>query len=178
MRLEGLVALRDFVQEGGTFIGLRMAATIPAAFGLVRDVDVRDTPSGLFVPGSLVRGEVTRPRHPLTYGYGRWLTLHHRFGPYLRVGADRSSSVVVRYGEGDIALSGLVQNARGLAGEPAALSVPAGQGHWVLFGFNPLNRHQNFTDFALVWNAVLNWNDLSVGLEDVKAAADVAAEGH
>lgn len=163
MGLEGLAALRDFVRDGGTFIGLRSAATLPVEFGLVRDVEITEAPDGLFVPGSLVRGEQARPGHPLTYGYGADLVLHHRFGPYFSVDEELEENVVVKYGASDLALSGLVQNAGGLEGEPALLSIPDGSGHYVLFGFNPLNRHQNFTDFALVWNAILNWNDLEGG---------------
>ncbi|MDX1674688.1 MAG: M14 family zinc carboxypeptidase [Longimicrobiales bacterium] len=163
MGLEGLAALRDFVADGGTFIGLRTAATLPVELGLVRGVEVEDTPGGLFVPGSLVRGAVARSDHPVVYGFGDAPTLHHRFGPYLDVDDDLEDAVVLRYGEGDIGLSGLVQNAGALAGDPAALSVSHGDGHWVLFGFNPLNRHQNFMNFGFVWNAILNWNDLGVG---------------
>lgn len=172
MGLDGLAALGDFVTEGGTFVGLRTAATLPIGMGLIRHVSVEDTPSGLFVPGSVVEGEVSRPDHPLAYGFPANPALHHRFGPYLSVDEDREDEfVVLRYGEGDIALSGLVQNAAGLAGEPAVLSVPAGEGYWVLFGFNPMNRHQNFMDFGLVWNALLNWNDLSIADDRQEAAS-------
>jgi len=160
MGLEGLAALRDFVAQGGTFIGLRSAATLPIEFGLIRDVSVGDTPSGVFIPGSLLQGAIARPTNPIAYGYGPDPVLHHRFGPYLSVGDELEDDVVVRYGEGDIGVSGLAQGAARIAGDPAVLSIPDGQGAWVLFGFNPLNRHQNFMDFAFVWNAILNWNDL------------------
>ena len=159
MGLEGLAALRDFVAEGGTFIGLRTAATLPIAMGLVRDVGVSDTPSGVFIPGSLLQGDVARPDHPIAYGFHDPV-LHHRFGPYLSAGDEREDAVVVRWGEGDIGVSGLARGAARIAGDPAVLSVPGGEGHWVLFGFNPLNRHQNYMNFGLVWNAILNWNDL------------------
>ena len=161
MGLEGLAALRDFVMEGGTFVGLRTASTVPVHFGLVRDVDIRDAPDGLFVPGSVVRGNVVREDHPLAYGFDEAPALHHRFGPYFGVDEEIEDEVVViGYAEDDLALSGLVQGASHLEGEPAVLDVPAGEGHWVLFGFNPLNRHQNHMNFAFVWNAILNWNDL------------------
>ena len=32
----------------------------------------------------------------------------------------------------------------------------------VLFGFDPLHRYQSHGNFALVWNAILHWNDLGV----------------
>jgi hypothetical protein len=161
MGLEGLTALRDFVESGGTVVALRSASTVPIHFGLLRDVALRDPPEGLFVPGSLVRGAVARPDHPLAYGFSGAPVLHHRFGPYLEVDEDIEDEVViVRYGDDEIGLSGLVQGAGQLEGEPALLDVPSGAGHWVLFGFNPLNRHQNYMNFAFVWNAILNWNDL------------------
>ena len=175
MRFEGLIALRDFVSAGGTLITLRGASALPATFGLIRGVDVDATPAGLFIPGSLVRGEVEGHGQPIAYGYGPEITLHHRFGPYLSVDEDRESTVVVRYGEGDIRLSGLVQNGDRLAGEPAVLSAPSGEGHYVLFGFNPLNRHQTFMNFGLVWNAILNWNDLDAEAPDRPGAS--VAEG-
>ena len=28
------------------------------------------------------------------------------------------------------------------------------------FGFDPIHRYQTESDFRLVWNALLNWNDL------------------
>jgi hypothetical protein len=34
----------------------------------------------------------------------------------------------------------------------------------VMFGFNPLHRFQTHGTFAMVWNALLNWNQLGVGL--------------
>ena len=102
--------------------------------------------------------------------------LHHRFGPYLDVEDDLKSAVVLRYGDEDIRLSGLVQNGERLAGEPALLSVPSGEGHYVLFGFNPLNRHQTFMNFGLVWNTILNWNDLGAG--ETAAEGGPVAEDH
>jgi hypothetical protein len=47
-----------------------------------------------------------------------------------------------------------------LAGKPAILDVPAGEGRVVFFAFNPLHRHLNHSDFRLVFNTILHWNDL------------------
>ncbi len=160
MEYAGLRSLQRFVEDGGTFITLRAASLLPVEMGLVRGVDTR-TAGSLFVPGSLVKGVVTEPRSPLTYGYDATMPLHHRFGPYLRVDSDLEGDVVLKYAKAnDLFLSGLVLNPGGLAGQPALLNVPAGRGHYVLFAFNPMQRFQNFGDFAFVWNAIMNWNDL------------------
>jgi len=54
---------------------------------------------------------------------------------------------------------------RQLAERPAVLTVPSGQGHLVLFGFNPLHRYQAHGLFSLVWNSIIHWDQLGVGLE-------------
>jgi hypothetical protein len=81
--------------------------------------------------------------------------------------------VVARYApSGELFLSGLVQNGGGMAGQPAVVTVPTGQGHVVLFGFNPLHRFQNHGSFAMVWNAMMHWNRLEVGMGPVTAEED------
>jgi hypothetical protein len=160
MGYAGLHSLQRFVQDGGTFITLRAASLLPVDMGLVRGVDTRSA-GNLFVPGSLVKGVVAARRNPLTYGYDDTMPLHHRFGPYLRVSRDLEGDIVLKYAKAnELFLSGLVENPGGLAGQPALLSVPSGRGHYVLFAFNPIQRFQNFADFAFVWNAIMNWNDL------------------
>jgi len=47
-----------------------------------------------------------------------------------------------------------------LEGRPAILDVPLGRGRVVIFGFDPIHRSLARSDFRLVWNALLNWNDL------------------
>jgi hypothetical protein len=174
MKYEGLGALRDFVQAGGTLVTLGSASTVPVEFGLVREVTLA-TPRSLFIPGSIVRGRNEQKRSPITYGYDATMPLYHRFGPYFNVPDRLKGNVVVRYAPAsELFLSGLVQNAGELGGQPAVLSVPTGQGHVVLFGFNPLHRWQSFGNFAMVWNSILNWNDLAVGLP--AAGTPVTAE--
>ena len=38
--------------------------------------------------------------------------------------------------------------------------IPVGRGRVVAFGFDPIHRSLARSDFRLVWNALLNWNDL------------------
>lgn len=59
-----------------------------------------------------------------------------------------------------LVLSGFVRGEDVVNGKPAVLDVPAGRGRVVLFAFNPLHRYLTHSDFRLVWNVFLNWNDL------------------
>ena len=45
-------------------------------------------------------------------------------------------------------------------GKPAVLDLPVGKGRVILFACNPLNRYLNHADFRLLYNVLLNWNDL------------------
>jgi hypothetical protein len=160
MGFEGLMALRDFVRDGGAFVAVGSAATLPVDFGLVRDVSLREAGS-TFIPGSLLRGEVTRTDHPLVYGYGENLPLYHQYGPYFSVPDEEDDGVAVTYASGgELLLSGLARNAGSLEGQPAVYVGRVGEGHVVLYGFDALHRHQSHGNHALVWNALLNWNDL------------------
>lgn len=160
MGYEGLAALRDFMGAGGTFITLGSATTLPVELGLVSDVSLAN-PSGLFVPGSVVQGRVARVDHPIVWGYEEDVPLINRFGPYLDVRGAAEDRVILRYADADeLFLSGLVINGAGLAGRPAAVALPSGEGRAVLFGFNPLHRYQTQGMFSLVWNAILHWDRL------------------
>lgn len=59
-----------------------------------------------------------------------------------------------------LVLSGFVQGDEEINGKPAILDLPVGKGRVILFGFNPLHRHLNLSDFRFAWNALLHWNDL------------------
>ncbi len=172
MGYEGLAALRDFVREGGTLVTLGSATRLPLDFGFVRGVSERST-EDLFSPGSIVRAEVDNGDHPVTYGYDRSFPAFDRFGPYLSVSEALEPNVVVRYADADeVFESGLVLGRDEMGGHPAIVSVPKGEGHVVLFGLRVLHRNQTQGSFALAWNAILNWNELGVGIDTEAAAAD------
>ncbi len=61
----------------------------------------------------------------------------------------------------ELVQSGFVKGKELLDGKPAVLDEPAGQGRVVIFNFNPLHRYINHSDFRLVYNLLLNWNDLA-----------------
>jgi len=59
--------------------------------------------------------------------------------------------------EGPICVSGFVKNEAALDGKPAIMDIPVGHGRIVLFTFNPMHRFLNLSNFALVNNAIVNW---------------------
>jgi len=63
----------------------------------------------------------------------------------------------------DLLLSGALVGGEFLAGRPALVDVRLGKGHAVLFGLRPFWRNQTSGTHFLVFNAILNWNDLGTG---------------
>ena len=57
-------------------------------------------------------------------------------------------------------LSGMVRNEQTIIGHGAVFSVPAGKGRLIAFTFDPMHRYQNLHEAPLVFNALINWDDL------------------
>ena len=157
----GLQALSEFLEEGGTMITLGSATTLPVEFSLSRNAQLFE-PDNLIIPGSIVKGEVEDPSNPLTFGYGEYIPLWHKFGPYIEEHPSRPADVPVRYtSESDkLFMSGVVVEPDELTGRPALMNHGIGDGHMVMFGFNPMHRYQPHGNFSLVWNAVMYWDQL------------------
>lgn len=65
--------------------------------------------------------------------------------------------------EKNLMISGMLAGGSELANAPAVVDVPVGQGHVVMFANNPMWRHQTQGSFFLLFNAILNYDHLSVG---------------
>jgi hypothetical protein len=130
----------------------------------------------VFTPGSELRATLARADHPIGYGYGHetgvfrtnlpvydtprsWLTMAYctscLTGP-----VDYRHVVMTWGGDGDMVLSGGMCGADELAGRPAVIATPLGEGQVVTYNFNGIHRDMNRSDYRLVWNAVINWNAL------------------
>jgi len=61
----------------------------------------------------------------------------------------------------ELLISGGLAGGEELAGTPALVDAPLGTGHVVMFNFNPMWRHETHGSFFLVFNAMLNFKNLS-----------------
>jgi hypothetical protein len=72
--------------------------------------------------------------------------------------------VVLRYSNNnELLVSGLLDNGAELAQHAAIIDTPVGQGHVVLFSNNPFWRAETKGSYFLVFNAILNFDNLSAG---------------
>jgi len=72
--------------------------------------------------------------------------------------------VVLRYANNpDLLVTGLLDNGSELAQHAAIIDSPLGEGHVVLFSNNPFWRAETKGSYFLVFNAILNFDNLAVG---------------
>ncbi len=72
--------------------------------------------------------------------------------------------VLLRYADSrELFISGLLDGGDEIAQHPAVIDVPAGRGHVILFSTNPMWRGQTKGSYFLVFNAILNWENLNAG---------------
>ncbi len=72
--------------------------------------------------------------------------------------------VVLRYADSkDLLVSGLLDGGSEIAQHPAVIDVPVEKGHVVLFSHNPIWRGETQGSYSLVFNAILNYDNLNAG---------------
>ena len=161
---KGVDAFGAFLEQGGTLIAIGESARLPIEFGWARTVDKTPVP-GLSAQRPLVEAEVMRPEHPVFYGFGRkTIPVKYVGGTPFKVGIADEGNVLARYVGGDKAvLSGLMTGADSLKARPFAVDIPNavnGRGRVLLFANNPIYRWQNHGEFGMVFNSLINWNDV------------------
>jgi len=175
MGLEGVAEFDKFVKAGGVLVTLGQASYFPAEFGLAPRVDAARTSPQFYSPGAIIDAEILRPDHPIFYGYDKkMIPVRYGSGPLLTILTDADpfeppppgppptpQAVLMRYpGGDDHVLSGLMRGASEIRNRPAIVDQPAGKGRVLLFAGNPCYRWQNFGEFNLLFNTLLNYNDI------------------
>ena len=180
---EGVDAFAKFLDAGGTLIAMGTAVRFPTDFGLRanrrgrgRDLDATSmrrvrssTPRSC---ASIIRCSTATPTRsmPIKYIQGQ---------PLIRVGEPDRGTVLARYVGGEAAvLSGLMRGADEIRERPFAVDVPGGytgKGRVILFANNPIYRWQNHGEFNMVFNSLLNWNDMNESGK-AKAGAEITSQ--
>jgi hypothetical protein len=175
MGLEGVAEFEKFIKAGGLLVTLGQASYFPADFGLAPRVDAARTSAQFYAPGAIIDAEILKPDHPIFYGYDRkMIPVRYGSGPLLSVQTGANpfeppspgpppvpQGVLMRYpGGDDHVLSGLMRGANEIRNRAAIVDQPSGKGRVILFAGNPCYRWQNFGEFNLLFNTVLNFNDI------------------
>ena len=72
--------------------------------------------------------------------------------------------VVLRYADArDLLVSGLLESGGEIAQHAAVIDMPFDRGHVVLFSNNPFWRAETQGSYFLVFNAILNFDNLNAG---------------
>jgi hypothetical protein len=179
MGFEGLMHLRDFLQRGGVFLTAGATAALPIDMALTRRVSIQTTRQ-LTARGTVLKTLLDDDTSPIAYGYPESFASYFNQRPVFSVDDEVGSNavpdwlkdetwekevprVVVRFAEEDVLMSGMLRGESEIAGTPAVVDVPVGQGHVVLFATNPFWRLETSGSHALVFNTMLHWNDLRAG---------------
>ncbi|MEZ4414985.1 MAG: M14 family zinc carboxypeptidase [Gemmatimonadota bacterium] len=163
MGLEGVLEFERFLSEGGVLMTLGNATTFPTDMGLVRDINSSRPGGNFYAPRPIVEAQVTQPENPIFYGYTEsTLPIKYTNGPLLQVPDDEQDDVMLMkfVGGKDAVLSGLMRGPDQIRNRPAIVSVPAGSGRLLMYATNPVYRWQNHGEFNMLFNALLNYNDL------------------
>jgi hypothetical protein len=77
---------------------------------------------------------------------------------------DQRPRVAVRFADQrDLLVSGLLDGGTDIAQRPAVIDAPLEKGHVVLFANNPIYRGETIGSYFLVFNTVMNFDNLNVG---------------
>jgi hypothetical protein len=156
--VEGVTAIRDFVQKGGTLVTLNAASAFPVdRLGIgVRNVLEGKNTKEFWCPGSTLKATFDNA-NPLAYGmpaHGLALYLN---SPAFEITAQNAENyeTIARYEDRDLLESGWLVGEENLARRAAVVAAKLGQGRVVLIGFPAQHRAQMHGTYKLLFNALV-----------------------
>jgi hypothetical protein len=162
---EGVAALREFTEAGGTLIALDAASMLPIEqFGLpVKNVlaDTRQrgnrealgpNSAAFYGPGSILKA-VVDVTSPIAYGAEPDGIVWFEQSPAFEVSGN-ARTIVSYPTQGSVLLSGWLLGGERLNGRSAIVEAPLGKGRVVLFGFRPQYRAQTWSTFKYLFNSL------------------------
>jgi Zinc carboxypeptidase len=157
---EGVKALREFVEQGGTLVCLNRASD----FAIEQfKLPVRDVVDGLprtdfYVPGSILRIELDT-NDPIAKGMPKESIAWAEGSPAFEIKSDPLALLRVKIiawypKDKDPLLSGWLLGGDRIKGKAALVEVGLGTGRIILFGFRPQYRGQSLATYPLFFNAI------------------------
>jgi hypothetical protein len=155
---EGVAAIRDFVQKGGTLVTLNAAS----AFAVDRlGVGVRNVLTGkstleFWCPGSTLHANFDTT-NPIAYGMPAHGLALYLDSPAFEITAQDAQNyeIAARYADRDLLESGWLVGEDNLARRAAVVTAKMGQGRVVLLGFPVQHRAQMHGTYKLLFNALV-----------------------
>jgi hypothetical protein len=151
---EGALALKKFVEEGGTLVALNNAAdALIDTFLLPVTNVVKDAGSDtFFCSGALLQLSLKQPSRA-TAGMAADPVVMFSSGPAFEPKRGFRGNVLASYApEGNPLRSGVLLHPEAIRGKAAALEVELGKGRIFLYGFRPQWRGQSHGTYKLLFN--------------------------
>jgi hypothetical protein len=153
---EGVAALKQFVQDGGTIVAIGNAASAAiATFGLPLEDHVTVGRTEYYVPGSVLQIALD-PKNPIAHGYGDKTDIFFDNSPvwHLKGAGDANLHVVGWFNSPEPLRSGWAWGQKYLDKGIQIAEASVGKGRVVLFGNELLFRSQPHGNFKLFFNAL------------------------
>jgi hypothetical protein len=153
---EGVNALRDFVNDGGTVVTFNNASMFAInQFKLpVENALAGAGGAGFFCSGCLVTVHIEDEKNPLSAGLSPDTIVMFERGPAFNTKTDFKGKVLARYPrERSPLASGYLSGPDRLEGRVAALQADVGKGRVILIGFKPQWRAQSHAAYKFFFNA-------------------------
>lgn len=166
---EGLKKLMEYVDNGGRIIAWEGSALLfDGSLKIERKgeedeefqlpfSDVSSDLKGLYCPGSLVKIKLDEDS-PVTWGMGEYAMAFYRGNPVFETSLprfDMDRRVVAHFPEGDVFVSGYIENEKELDNKVAAVWLRKGEGQLVLLAFRPQFRASTGATYKLLFNSLL-----------------------
>jgi len=154
---EGVGALREFVNEGGTLLTLGESSQFAIdKLKLPARDDLNGLPGTTFYAPGTILGVTIDTRNPLAYGMPASAAAYFTGGQaYRLLMYTRESRIVASYDDDDVLKSGWLVGADRISGKVAMAEIPVGKGRVVMYGFRVQHRAQTHGTFKLLLNALL-----------------------
>jgi hypothetical protein len=126
--------------------------------GLAEDGDIVQGRPALDSSNTAIPVETVQP-----WAYAP-ITLDQLRNPLNIIPPDQRPRVALRFGDArGLLASGLLEGGADIAQRPIVVDVPVQKGHVVLFANNPVWRGETIGSYFLVFNTILNWDNLNAG---------------